>query len=288
MALPADVAWQSTTTGHVVEAGAILRVAKALEDDNPLWSDARAARAAGFGGVLAPPMFVDSFNPFYAGEPYPVWPDDLPFSFSAGDEFDLYAPVVAGDVINVDCRIASDQTRVRSDGASRIRLVTYEKSYRRAGEVVALVRWICAFFEGARNSSRRPVAPAPAPGAEVLEAAVREITPLRIVRWGSAVGDFERSHFDHRYAVEDCGLPDVVGHGPYSAAMLLQPVTDHLGATGRVSGAGFAYRAASYPGDRITYRAWRDPGDEHYTLAAVKEDGAVVTTGTCTTVVSGP
>src|SRR5262245_9208771 len=133
MALP-DAQWHVETAGHVVEAGAIARVATALEDDNPLWAG------------IAPPMFVDSFNPFYAGEPYPVWPDDLPFSFSAGDEFDLYAPVAPGDVIDVHSRIASDVTKARSDGASRIRLVTYEKSYRRAGELVAVVRWICAFF----------------------------------------------------------------------------------------------------------------------------------------------
>jgi hydroxyacyl-ACP dehydratase HTD2-like protein with hotdog domain len=276
MAASNDAEWQVATTGHVVEAGAIRRMAAALEDENPLWSS------------VAPPTFVDSFNPFYAGEPYPVWPDDLPYSFSAGDEFVLHAPIVAGDVLDVDCRIASDSEKLRSDGSSRIRLVTYEKLYRRAGELVAEERWICAFFEGARNTSRRAEPPAPRPGAERLEDQVREITPLRIVRWASAIGDFERSHFDHRYATETCGLPDVVGHGPYSGALLLKPVTDHLGATGRVSRATFAYRSASYPGDRITYSAWRDPGETEYTLAAVKEDGTVVTTGTCRTVATGP
>jgi acyl dehydratase len=282
-------AWEVATAGHVVEAGAIRRMATALEDENPLWVDEQFARAHGHRSVVAPPTFVDSFNPFYAGEPYPVWPDDLPYSFSAGDTFVLHAPVSANDQIDVTCRIAGDEEKLRSDGSSRMRLVTYEKLYRRrpAGTVdeaqlVAEERWVCAFFEGARNSTRSAPAPVAEAGAEWLGEETREVTPLRIVRWASAVGDFERSHFDHRHAVDDCGLPDIVGHGPYSAAMLLKVVTDHLGTSGFVERATFSYRAASYPGDTLTFRAWRNPGEASITLVATKQDGSVVTTGTCT------
>lgn len=275
--------WSVATRGHVVEAGAVRRLAVAIGDDNPLWHDPEAARAAGFPALPAPPTFVDSLNPFYAGEPYPVW-GDLPHFFSAGDAFTFHAPIHVGDVIDVDCRIESIRDVARSRGGGRMRLVTYLKRYRRESELVVEERWTCALFDGERTAP--PAAPPPPPdwAAFELPRLERVVDPLAIVRWTAASNDFERIHFDHAYAVEACGLPGIVAHGPYSAAMLLKVVTDALDDPRRLEHAEFRYRSPVYANDRLTFGgvASSEPAASQAgeaALLATYADGTVSTSG---------
>jgi acyl dehydratase len=246
-------------------------MAGAIGDGNPLWRD------------VAPPTFVDSLNPFYAGEPYPVW-GGLPHFFSAGDAFTFHTPIRIGDVVDVDCRIESIREKVRADGASRMKFVTYLKEYRRAGELCVEVRWTCVLFDGDRTSAPRPAAPDPEWATFTLPGFTRVIDPLTIVRWTAASNDYERIHFDHVYAVEECGLPGIVAHGPCSAALLLKLITDRLGDPGRLTGAEFRYRSPVYANDELTFGGVASsdpagPGEGSAVLVSAYADGRASTTG---------
>lgn len=278
--------WRVERTGALVERGAISRLAQAVGDPNPLWHDHAAAGEAGFPDVVAPPTFVDTQNPFYAGEPYPVW-GGLPHFFSAGDAFDFHAPICAGDVLDVTCRIERIREGTRGDGHSAMRFITYLKEYTRAGEPVCDERWTCVLFEGDRTATPSPAPPRSDWADHPLGVEERIVDPSTIVRWTAASGDFERIHFDHVYAVEECGLPGIVGHGPYSAAVLLKLVTDRLDDPGRLAHAEFRYRSPLYAGDAVTFAGFadgdpRDGGAGRSELVATRSDGSVVTTGTAT------
>jgi acyl dehydratase len=248
-------------------------MADAILDDNPVWRD------------LAPPTFVDSLNPFYAGEPYPVW-GGFPHFFSAGDAFTFHAPIHVGDVIDVDCRIESIREKTRADGTSRMQFVTYLKRYRRAGELCVEERWTCVLFDGDRTASPAPPAPNPEWATVVLPGFSRVIDPLTIVRWTAASNDFERIHFDHVYAVEECGLPGIVAHGPCSAALLLKVITDRLDDPRRLTHAEFRYRSPVYANDELTFGAFAssDPAAPEAGRAVLVSTyaGGASTTGTAT------
>jgi acyl dehydratase len=280
-----SVRWEARSGDHLIALGGVRALAQAIEDDNPLWWDADAALRLGYQSQPAPPMLIDSFNPFYAGEPYPV-DSPLPHRFSAGDEFVFHRPICVGDVIEARCRIGERREGLRSDGSSRMLFVTYDKSYLDAhGDLVAEAKWTCVHFEG-DSAARTSGSIGPPEWATVaLAPEEREISPTQIVRWTCATGDFERIHIDYRYATEERGLRDVVGHGPYTAAVLLKLITDHVGDPGRLCHAAFRYRGSVYPGDRITFAGWRRAGSDATAgeafLVASNQDGAAVTTGTC-------
>ena len=85
--------------GYVVavEKGAIRKFADAIGDANPVYRDDAAARAQGYGGIIAPPTFPVSFLP---GEE-PPWTRDLDRRrILAGEQrFSYTRPIVAGDVL---------------------------------------------------------------------------------------------------------------------------------------------------------------------------------------------
>ncbi len=83
----------------------IRNFATAVGDDNGLWLDTDYARSTRWGGIIAPPTFVDRFTPFYVlgddnsqgylGGPMPI---KRPFrhGFSASDEHEIFRPVRPG------------------------------------------------------------------------------------------------------------------------------------------------------------------------------------------------
>lgn len=84
-----------------VEKGAIQRFAEAIGDPNPTFRDEKAARAAGYQGIVAPPTFPVSFR----GAEEPVWTRHLDRRrILAGEQsFHYERPIVAGD--RLECRV---------------------------------------------------------------------------------------------------------------------------------------------------------------------------------------
>jgi acyl dehydratase len=257
-------------------------MAEAIGDPNPLWVDPTAAQAQGFRDVIAPPTFVDTYNPFYAGEPYPFNPR-LPYSFSASDEVFPIEPISPGDVLSVDTRLLDVVQKPRRDGDGSIVFATYEKRYTREADQVLVARWVWtgAYFDG-KASALEPRLPEPVdPAWSALTPVTVEMTTTRFVRWAAAIGDYEPVHYDADYARGALGLDGVVGQGALSMAILGRVVTDWVDPR-EIRRFRVRYVANSLPGQTLFGRGWVQ--GVHDGLATVRLDlvdseGRLVTSG---------
>jgi acyl dehydratase len=87
----------------------IRRFAAAIGDANPLYTDVEAAKAAGYSDVIAPPTFLISASTG-GGDGGFIREPGLGLNFAMvvhGEEtFEFTRPVVAGDVLTLEQRIA--------------------------------------------------------------------------------------------------------------------------------------------------------------------------------------
>ncbi len=136
---------------HEVEKGQIRRFAEALGDPSPLAQDEAAARAAGYPGLAAPPTFVQyalvEGRPLAETRTDGLFQGDIPIRLAVqrtmfgGEEWDFLAPVVVGDVITAETRLAALDQKDGSKGPF-VR-ITRETTYtNQAGAVVARTRQI--------------------------------------------------------------------------------------------------------------------------------------------------
>ena len=83
-----------------VEAARITQYADAVGEESPVHRDAEAAKAAGFRGIVAPPMFAVVYSAPAMGPA--LFDPDVEMNFAAmvhgGQEFEWGEPVCAGDV----------------------------------------------------------------------------------------------------------------------------------------------------------------------------------------------
>lgn len=87
-----------------VTAEEIRDFAQALGDHDPLYADRRAARAAGYPDVIAPPMFCMRLR---GGKMLPEVPlPDGCMSLHAGQEIEFHAEIVAGRAYALSARVA--------------------------------------------------------------------------------------------------------------------------------------------------------------------------------------
>lgn len=91
-----------------VEAGQLKFFAQAVGEDDPIYSDDEAAKAAGYRALPAPPTFVFSLN--LSGtdlaEKYVPMGVDLARLLHAEQQFEYLAPICAGDVITLESTVA--------------------------------------------------------------------------------------------------------------------------------------------------------------------------------------
>src|SRR5919201_2565389 len=91
----------------------IREYARAVGEENPVYHDPEAARAAGFRGVVAPPMFCVVYS---AGAMAPAVLDpevgiNLAAMVHGGQEFEWGAPVCAGGVITTSAKLVDVSER---------------------------------------------------------------------------------------------------------------------------------------------------------------------------------
>ena len=109
-----------------VEQGKIAEFARAICENNPLYFDEEAARGAGFDGIPAPPTY-GVVKAFYQTED--TWPDyaavglDWRYILHGEMEFIYHSPMVAGQVLRVQNRIADMYEKAGSRGGTMIFLV---------------------------------------------------------------------------------------------------------------------------------------------------------------------
>src|SRR5437773_2302643 len=91
-----------------VEAERIGQYADAVGEESPVHRDPKAARAAGFRDVVAPPMFCVVYSAPAMG-PAILDPEvaiNLPAMVHGGQEFEWSEPVCADDVITTEPKLA--------------------------------------------------------------------------------------------------------------------------------------------------------------------------------------
>lgn len=90
-----------------VEAGQLKFFAMAVGEDNPIYSDEAAAKAAGYRALPAPPTFVFSLNASGTdvAAKYAPMGVDLARLLHGEQQFDYFAPICAGDVITLESTI---------------------------------------------------------------------------------------------------------------------------------------------------------------------------------------
>jgi len=97
-----------------VEKGAIIKFARAIQDDNPLFNDEVAARSSRYGGLIAPPTFLRS-----VGTLRPELPFELPLTrlLDGGSDWEYFQPVRPGDRITTVAKITDVSERTGRLGA---------------------------------------------------------------------------------------------------------------------------------------------------------------------------
>jgi len=158
MAVDTSAIGKKTTSSRIVlERGPVSNFAKALKDDNPVYSDPTKAREAGFGHIPAPPTFgfaMANWGAFGELQPPPD-PEADPqllaktigglmakggLVLHGEQEFEYHRPMVVGDVLAGEGRVV-DLYEKESKGRTMTFLVM-ETTYRddRTGEPVLTTR----------------------------------------------------------------------------------------------------------------------------------------------------
>jgi len=119
-----------------VERGKIKEFADAIGDPNPIYRDPGATTS----GVVAPPTFLRTFlhEPRTASEALKV--KDWSYIVHGEQEFEYFAPVVAGDVLTANERIVSI-TEKESRRAGKLHIAVIETVFHnQRGEKVQVAR----------------------------------------------------------------------------------------------------------------------------------------------------
>ena len=124
---------ESAPISYEVEKGAIHKFAEAIGDEDPIYYDERAAQAAGFKTLIAPPTFLCTFR----AQDLP----DLKLQFgrvrlNGGNEYEYYKPLYAGDTITVTAKYADVTERTGRTG-NMVFVITELTFKNQQGEVVA-------------------------------------------------------------------------------------------------------------------------------------------------------
>ncbi len=122
-----------------VELLAVVRMAMAVEDFDPIHFDADAAKARGYRGIVAPWPIL-SLLQFNCSHDLP------PFSFGRAtvhgeDRFEFHEPIVVGDVVTVDAAVTNAELKQGRSGA--LGLVTLERRFvNQLNQLCAVLRTI--------------------------------------------------------------------------------------------------------------------------------------------------
>lgn len=128
-----------------VERGAIARYADAIDDDNPLYRNEEYAKNSKYGGIIAPPGFFGwpvgggNIEAGMARVVGAVAQAGMLRILDGGIEYNMYAPVRAGDVLVTYGKLADSREKTTSQG-SMVFLTIEQKYLNQNGVLVALAR----------------------------------------------------------------------------------------------------------------------------------------------------
>ena len=249
----------SAPAPHQVEAGAIRRFAEAVGDFNPLYRDERAAGAARYGGIVAPPTFMRTMRPS------PAVPEfEVPYAgvLDAGSRWHFSRPVVAGDTISVTTRLVDLYERTGKLG-NMLFAVRENTFVNQDGETAVVERDTEIYYDGragapprSRETSRSATpAEAVSLGAPRFEdvavgielpTLVKRPSLRQLVMYAGASGDFCELHYDRDFA-RARGFDEVIVHGALKSAFLGQLVTEWAGHPAALKELAIQYRGIDFP-----------------------------------------
>ena len=131
---------ESDPSVYEVEKEPIRRWADAIGDPNPLYHDEEYAKKKGYRSIIAPPAFIGQYD-FPVKSPQKSVRITSPFvrTLNAGNEYEFFKPVQAGDIITSTTKLA--ELFEREGRLGKMLFQIYEKTYKNQyGEVIAKSR----------------------------------------------------------------------------------------------------------------------------------------------------
>jgi 3-methylfumaryl-CoA hydratase len=167
-------------------------------------------------------------------------------------------------------RIAS--AAMKEGGAGAFWLVTVEHTISQRGETRVVEEQDLVFRGAAALTPPGPDADA-APDAQWVEARVPD--PVLLFRFSAVTNNAHRIHYDHPYATEVEGYPDLVVHGPLTALLLAEFAHTRSGVDARTI--SFRARAPLFANRRLWLTGHADADGTIHTSAVRADHTEAVT-----------
>lgn len=135
----------SYTAPEELGAAAIRYFAVAIGDSNPLYTDAKFARAHGHAGIIAPPTLITETNQGVtlprdaAGFIGHRWPIEVPEArqVRGGNRYVFHQAVLATDVVTATWRLTDATERITRAGAAMLVLTSVATYTNQHGDLLA-------------------------------------------------------------------------------------------------------------------------------------------------------
>jgi acyl dehydratase len=259
---------QSTVTLEALQ-----KYARAYNDDNPAYFDARRP-----DGIIAPPMFAVAVTWQSVMQPIgdPAVQVDLLRLVHGEQDMEFIAPIRPGDVITSISKIASIETK--STGET----MTLEILARRGGELVQRTLF-SVFIRGTGSRGGGAARPAEPERGAPLYTVAQTIDKDQTYRYAEASGDFNPIHVNEEVA-KMAGLPGIIVHGLCTMAFTSKAAIDKLcgGDPARLKRLRVRFSRPVLPGQTITTRIWPDgerDGRRVFAYETFNPDGQAVIRG---------
>ncbi len=257
-----------------VERSHITSFARAIGDDNPLWTDEVAARRSRYGGLIAPPTFtrliVNSLR--LPGTVQYALPGTV--QVDGGTQWHYFEPIRPGDRITQFRKIIDVYERQGSAGPLLF-IITNCRFVNQFDETAVTMTGVTIRYEPGRANNAGRTTKQGNGRAKVKDAAdTRTVNPPNwagiaegaeigpftkhtstqdLVKYAGASRDFSEIHYDKDFAL-GVGLPGVIIHGALKAAYLGKLMTDWLGDPGALRSLQCQHRGMDIPSESVECR----------------------------------
>ena len=122
-----------------IEWSKVREFARAIRDPNPVWFDPELAKKE-CGGIPVPPTFLQAASFWMDSDSMPPMPFDLRRILHGEQEFELFKPILVGDVLTGTSRVSDIYEREGGRGGKMTFMVTEIEYKNQKGEKVAIAR----------------------------------------------------------------------------------------------------------------------------------------------------
>ena len=119
----AHIGVESAPTVVTMEEGAVKKFMRVTGDNNPLFTDEKAAKETGYEGKLVPPGFPCPDPLIAQSDNPPPLPNPWEYAIDGGSEWEFLKPVYVGDVLRKVTRITDVYEKQGRPGSGRERMI---------------------------------------------------------------------------------------------------------------------------------------------------------------------